>query len=1036
MLGRTPLPKALFQGWTGTMDSILNVHLSLYCVRVAKREGYLRDDEGAITAGLIDDAVQSIELSSKKSLEEQQISAQKHFQTTCKIWGTCAAKIDSIKTLYSSCKFIYLNRFFCEGAEVLTPLKVFARADKEFNRRFAPVQSQMDTVVGAYRSATDKGADPLVSYFFAMQRCIELAIMTNHTVGSMSTFEVVNMVFAPRGLGGWGLPNYGNFLSGEASDGLVSYTTTMTSLIDVLVEPITKQSVATKLMSTLNQRKAIVGIERMIANPRAVQAIGVIDPAGVITGRIKEGMIAKAKSQVFKSALCSNRTSQERDALADLFRACEWDATIVELLGQCMPESCAAALADRAYKNELVTQLFPFRVRQTLSKKVKSAGFASIVHLSGIPKVIIHAFPTRSDAYELAIRCREEFYSVNDVRIVNHTTPDYMTSMARQMVGFETGISITCELPRASCPESGAQYQNMYDGMPKVASQAVPRSSGAYTFTGARYRNLSPSQKCISKAAITSNYISSQGGNGSLFWHLVTVLWGAKYAIPVPDVQASVKHASSTKRLSSKITKSSHVITAFKNVQSCVSVDAAPVGRYLSVKSTHTDYMSWTTAARTIGLMEMSVAPKGSITVHKPLKINYGFVDGSLILTVPVTLEPFDHDAIQRCLEILSENGDDNLCATLMSSFTDITYSHDEDNEYETITYKRDFTGTESVGNQVHAAPGYITAMLSNAVPTIFAPKIKTHGTVTRGDESVLFNSTSADTRYRRYRNHFPVSQSIVCVMMETVANQVPGGLNMEVATIPWSQVSEKFSTLFPTYLSIWSHTANLAKKYTHDLSKELCRMVLGSVPDSTVQIMASLVDSVTQYSEKEVATIVSTLYLTAHGRGRTADSYRVTSAMGAEYMRKSWRISGKLREAKRGRPDADREFMGHVYKYLGNANITSKLTAFQTLPVAIASWSHKHGYATQFGNEVPDLLSVNGLKENIAWNWIDNMFDSIGKNSSITEKSKRDVFDMIGDIAIMGDIRVVNYDSAELYRAGPPTDAQEIVIPTKYLNN
>lgn len=32
-----PLQTGLFQGWTGTMDSLLNVRFTLYCVRLAKQ---------------------------------------------------------------------------------------------------------------------------------------------------------------------------------------------------------------------------------------------------------------------------------------------------------------------------------------------------------------------------------------------------------------------------------------------------------------------------------------------------------------------------------------------------------------------------------------------------------------------------------------------------------------------------------------------------------------------------------------------------------------------------------------------------------------------------------------------------------------------------------------------------------------------------------------------------------------------------------------------------------------------------------------
>lgn len=40
------LPTGLFQGWTGTMDWLMNVRLSLYCVRLEKRAGRLRAEEG------------------------------------------------------------------------------------------------------------------------------------------------------------------------------------------------------------------------------------------------------------------------------------------------------------------------------------------------------------------------------------------------------------------------------------------------------------------------------------------------------------------------------------------------------------------------------------------------------------------------------------------------------------------------------------------------------------------------------------------------------------------------------------------------------------------------------------------------------------------------------------------------------------------------------------------------------------------------------------------------------------------------------
>jgi hypothetical protein len=107
----------------------MNVRISLFCVRRAKRLGYLFKNEAATTAGLIDDAVQAVEIATGSSTE--------HAQN--------AAELDTVKTIYSSSKFIYLNRFLCEGSEVLTPMKVYARADREL-KRFSTIFAQFDTI--------------------------------------------------------------------------------------------------------------------------------------------------------------------------------------------------------------------------------------------------------------------------------------------------------------------------------------------------------------------------------------------------------------------------------------------------------------------------------------------------------------------------------------------------------------------------------------------------------------------------------------------------------------------------------------------------------------------------------------------------------------------------------------------------------------------------------------------------------------------------------------------------------------------------
>jgi hypothetical protein len=74
------LPKGLFQGWTATLDSLINVRISLSCVRKPKRAGYLFKNKAATTAGLIDDAVQAVENTARFTKEHAQEAANEHFQ--------------------------------------------------------------------------------------------------------------------------------------------------------------------------------------------------------------------------------------------------------------------------------------------------------------------------------------------------------------------------------------------------------------------------------------------------------------------------------------------------------------------------------------------------------------------------------------------------------------------------------------------------------------------------------------------------------------------------------------------------------------------------------------------------------------------------------------------------------------------------------------------------------------------------------------------------------------------------------------------
>lgn len=86
-------------------------------------------------------------------------------------------------------------------------MKVFARADKELNRRFAGALSQFETVMGSFLSAFKKGSNPIAGYCSAIEKVLDLAVKTAGRGRTYSVMAIVNAMFAPRGLGGWDIPH-------------------------------------------------------------------------------------------------------------------------------------------------------------------------------------------------------------------------------------------------------------------------------------------------------------------------------------------------------------------------------------------------------------------------------------------------------------------------------------------------------------------------------------------------------------------------------------------------------------------------------------------------------------------------------------------------------------------------------------------------------------------------------------------------------------------------------------------------------------
>ncbi|APG78075.1 RNA-dependent RNA polymerase [Wuhan insect virus 15] len=891
-----PVEKGLFQGWTGTLDTLLNVRLSLYCVREAKRMGYLKGEEGAITAGLIDDAVQAVELVGTP--EEQQRAADEHFKTTERVWSQMAAKIDTVKTLYSSIKFIFLNRFFCEGSEVHCPMKVYARADKEWNRRFASIYAQMDTVMGSFRSAMSKGADPLVCYVTAVHKCILLAFQTNGELMGYDTISFINSFFAPRSLGGWGMPHFQAWNTQENKDSLSMYTYIMCSLRDALIDESKKDSVSKHVHGTLGQQLKQATFQDLVSNPTSVKASGVVDPTGAILGTIKNGMKRRCKSQLFKDLLSSGEDRCVDNICLEILKSCSWDASVLELLGQSLPQEHASALVDRAYKNELVVQLFPFRVRSGLIRRLRRANAKSLVQLKSLVLMDGQLEVCRQNAFSLASLTRERYYDENGMCVENHTLPDYSSCLAARPAGSLSSLSVKSSKLKSGCPSEGVDYRNMYDGRVSVGKLVPGKSKGVYTFTGERMAGMSPVRRCLSKAAVASAFVTSKGGNGRLMWGLVTTLWGCKELPPMPSVHMRIDPSASAKRISPSRSHLTHDIGCFKNVQSMITVESTGIGRYLKGVSSHVDFMSFVTAARSLALLEASCM--ASREDAESLHLSFALLPGSIPMSSPTlcTLKASADPA--PALAMLASSVQCTLWEAVLDELAaEEVYLGDEEGEDVIgVNFQTAQSGAGQGEGVIRTAPGYVaTVVLSSvAVPATSTRNTSRHRIM--GDEASYSPIESADRSLRRYLSQTGNTQALICVMLELVLKLFPNKVNFKVIRAQQNVASEVMATEFPDWAKHYTPILNWARRHTSRLDRAVVSKLFPqyAIWDGPVAALANLS---TKEGDCELSAC-TVLYRTANGRPACQESYIATAAMGAEFIARCWRVASRVREGEK----------------------------------------------------------------------------------------------------------------------------------------
>ena len=142
------------QGWFPTLDTILHSMMVQFAFVDARRNGHFDSDARMNKLTLIDDVV-ALLMSVKGDVK---LSVQAIINN----YGRLGFAAEMSKTILRSAVFIFLNQLYCNGQEVITACKIFARIDRQRSTTLATVWTNFRTrrkVLRDIRAANRKALD-------------------------------------------------------------------------------------------------------------------------------------------------------------------------------------------------------------------------------------------------------------------------------------------------------------------------------------------------------------------------------------------------------------------------------------------------------------------------------------------------------------------------------------------------------------------------------------------------------------------------------------------------------------------------------------------------------------------------------------------------------------------------------------------------------------------------------------------------------------------------------------------------------------
>lgn len=612
------------QGWPATSDTTMHAHILIYWAYKLRQLKILSKNEAAYTLCLIDDAATVVAL--EGTVEQCKEKAFKAKQLLADLYLAFGFIMDDVKSFFSSIKFVYLNELYIDGAQVGHGTKTMMRIDKDHTRRFASMTDHIATAFGTAASASSQGADPFTAYWLASYLSYQWLFQKCPEFMDLGTVELFIMSMAPAGLNGLGIrPITSVFASGE-NDHLTWFIEICGQVLSLAGSENSRWIFSAFLNQELRHPDPI----SVLKTPFAVRAASNSSASASVASKFRDAAREKGLAEPFAS-LEQIDEDPEYELLVDkVLKSGMHDASLLEEVAANLPTALVDQMLARVEKTEIIAYLIGGRGIGDLRRRTQVADKYNLKVAYDMctypiaPSVDRLARYDANGSFSCAHELRDSMYMQTDYVVVNHTYPcpfslwsfngdvDLDSEQARRLttVSFrEASLYLTV----------GSETRNMYDS---VADSLGYRGYMTARSDAAREIKVGlsdPVRRMVAAGLAAFRWAAQSGVHYVNLLRLFLTSWGGAADERLMMLPGRLFMGSS-KRISIRHNKASHLVYPFQNIQACLRIDARSITTAQAQYSHMYDVMGAITTLRSAGLLEAALRFRRGVK-----EISYGF---------------------------------------------------------------------------------------------------------------------------------------------------------------------------------------------------------------------------------------------------------------------------------------------------------------------------------------------------------------------------------------------------------------------------